>query len=306
MIDVHHHFEPTGTNAGGRAWSTAASLQQMDENGIASAIAYAGAVSAAGTGDAGSACRRINDWTADIRRTHPTRFGHFASIPMDDTPAALTEIGYAFDDLAADGIGIAPRYGTAWLGDVSFRPIFEELNRRKAVVYVHPTRSSSCNGIATLNTSDGVISAPWIEYPTDTARTILSLWSAGITRTYPEIRFLFCHGGGVLPILLGRFAGFADWDAVGQARLSAMFPDGIYAEFAKLYLECAQAYAPETMAMLRSLVPATHLLFGTDFSYFPIAHSTAALRALDLPRDVFNGIAHQNAHQLFPRAGAGH
>jgi predicted TIM-barrel fold metal-dependent hydrolase len=80
-----------------------------------------------------------------------------------------------------------------------------------------------------------------------------------------------------------------------------MFPDGVYAEFAKLYFECAQAYAPEAVTMLRSLVPASHILFGTDFSYFPIAHSVAAFDALGLPQGVYRAIARDNATALLPR-----
>jgi predicted TIM-barrel fold metal-dependent hydrolase len=300
-IDVHHHFEPTGKNAGGKAWSVHASLEEMDRNGVRTAIAYAGPFFGDETTPARRQAREANNWAAEICRTFRGRFGLFASVPFDDVDAAHDEIAHAFDELRADGIGVAPRYGTAWLGDAKYRPIFDELNRRRAVVYVHPHRSSSCHDVATLNTTDGVIAAAWIEYPTDTARTILSLWAGGVTRDFPNIRFLFCHGGGVLPILLGRFAGFADWHAVGPERLKAIVPDGVYAEFAKLYFECAQAYAPEAVTMLRSLVPASHILFGTDFSYFPIAHSVAAFDALDLPADIRIAIARDNATALLPR-----
>ena len=301
MIDAHHHLEPTGHNQNGRSWSIQMALEQMDESGVTSAMAYAGPILGDPSSGARLACRKTNEWAAEICRAHPGRFGRFASLPMEDADSALDEIAYAFDELHVDGVGIAPRYGEAWLGDVRFRPIFEELDRRSAVVYIHPTRAGSCEAIATLNTTDGVIAAPWIEYPTDTARTVLSLWSARITRDYPNLRFLLCHGGGVLPILLGRFDGFRGWPAVGQERFSALFPDGVYAEFAKLYLECAQAYAPETIAMLRTLTQPSHLLFGTDFSYFPIAHSVRAFNALALPEPVRSAIAHDNAAALFGR-----
>lgn len=300
-IDVHHHFEPTGKTIGGKAWSVQMSLEDMDRNGVRTAIAYPGPFFGNETTTAQQKAREANDWAADICRTFPGRFGLFASVPFDDIAAAQVEIAHAFDTLDADGIGLAPRYGTAWLGDAKYRPIFEELNRRHAVVYVHPHRASSCEALATLNTTDGVIKAPWIEFPTDTARTILSLWAGSVTRGFPNIRFLFCHGGGVLPILLGRFAGFEGWHEVGPERYKAIFPDGVYAEFAKLYFECAQAYAPEAITMLRSLVPPSHILFGTDFSFFPIGHSVAAFNALNLPPDVYGAIARDNATALLPR-----
>ena len=300
LIDVHHHFEPTGLNAGGKAWSPQDSLEQMDAAGVAAAIAYAGPLfNLSDDPYTANAPRTMNEWTAEICRSNAGRFGFFASLPMDNVDVALKEMTYAFDELQADGVGIAPRYGRAWLGDEKFRPIYEELDRRSAVVYVHPARSSSCAALARLNTTDGVIAAPWIEFPTDTARTILSLWAGGMTHRFPNIRFLFCHGGGVLPILLGRFAGFAGWHDVGPDRLAKIVPDGVYAEFAKLHFECAQAFAPEIMTMLLSILPSTHLLFGTDFSYFPIVHSTNAFQSLHLREDISAAIGHGNAEALF-------
>ena len=135
----------------------------------------------------------------------------------------------------------------------------------------------------------------------NTARTIFSLWESQTTRRMPDIQFLFCHGGGVLPILVGRVAGFYDWRSVGPEKLKAMFPDGVYAEFARLHFECAQAFAPETFAMLQKMVPPTNLLFGTDFSYFPVAHSVKLFHDLSMPTALRHGIASANAGALLPR-----
>ncbi len=304
LIDVHHHFEPTARNAGGTRWSIEMALGEMDRNGVATAIGYGGPIFADAAPNGRTAARAINEWSTNHCLQHPGRFGLFASIPMDDVDGSMAEIAYAFDVLHADGIGIAPKYGDAWLGDAKFRPIFEELNRRSAVVYVHPARASSSGALATLNDEHGLICAPWIEYPTDTARTILSLWAARMTRELPNVKFLFCHGGGVMPILLGRFAGFAAWREMGPERLASIFPDGVYAEFAKLYFECAQAYAPEAFAMLRSLVPVSHVLFGTDFSYFPISHSVALFNDLVLAAEERRLISGENAGALLPRWSA--
>jgi len=300
VIDVHHHFEPTGKNVDGTSWAIESAIEQMDRNAVRAAIGYSGPVFDRDARTGRTQARTMNEWSTAICAAHPGRFGLFASLPMNDVAGSLSEIAYAFDVLNADGIGLAPHYDGVYLGEARFRPIFEELHRRNAVVYVHPSGGSSCPA-ARPAAQDELISAPWIDFPTDTARTILSLWATGVTRELPGIRFLFCHGGGVMPILLGRIAGFSEWATVGPERLEALFPGGVYAEFAKLYFECAQAYAPETFAMLRTLLPATHLLYGSDFSYFKIAHSVKQFASLALPDDERRMIAGENAATLLPR-----
>jgi predicted TIM-barrel fold metal-dependent hydrolase len=299
VIDVHHHFEPSAKNVNGVPWTIEMALDEMDRNGVTTAIGYAGPLFPDDVQSGRKIARDTNEWSAQLCRAYPGRFGLFASLPLGDVEGSLAEIAYALDVLHADGIGLATHYDGAGLGDPKFEPVFAELNRRKAVVYVHPA-NAPCATASTLTYESDLISAPWIEFPTNTARTILSMWTAGLTRRLPYLRFIFCHGGGVLPILLGRFAGFAGWNTVGPERLATIFPDGVYAEFAKLYFECAQAYAPETIALLRTILPPSHLLFGTDFSYFPIAHSVELFGKLDLPADVRALIAGGNAAALLP------
>jgi predicted TIM-barrel fold metal-dependent hydrolase len=146
-----------------------------------------------------------------------------------------------------------------------------------------------------------LISPPWLEFPMNTARAILGLLAKGVTRKYPDIRFIFSHGGGAMPLLLGRIAGFADWRTVGPEKLAELFPDGIYSEFGKLYFECAQAYAPETMNLLRQVLPVSHILFGSDFSYFPLASSVEQFASLPLNEDTRKAIGGGNAAALFSR-----
>jgi len=299
-IDVHHHFEPSAKNADGTSWTIEAALAQLDANAVATAIGYGGPILTTDVSAGRTTSRRVNEWSTDLCREHAGRFGLFASIPMNDVDGALAEIAYAFDVLKADGIGIAPAYDGLWLGNAKFRPIFEELNRRRAVVYVHPAARTGCDD-ASLGDENGLIQAAWIEFPTDTARTILSLWAAGTTRDLPDVRFIFCHGGGVMPILLGRIAGFVGWANVGPEKLRRLFPAGVYAEFAKFYFDLAQAYAPETFAMLRSIVPTSQLLYGSDFSYFAISHSMELFCELELSAGERRMIGGDNAAAILPR-----
>lgn len=300
VIDVHHHFEPSGKNVDGTAWTIEGAVEQLDRNGIDTAIAYAGPLYDTAAQGAAATARARNEWSTALCRRYPGRFGLFATLPMNDVDGALAEIAYALDVLKADGVGLSTQYGDAWLGDPKFEPIFEELNRRKAVVYVHPGEAPCCTR-ATLSYQTGPVSAPWVEFTTNTARTIVSLWVNGTTRRLPDIRFIFCHGGGVMPILLGRIDGFKNWGGVGEAKLKAVFPDGVHAEFSKLYFDCAQAYAPEAFDLLRKVAPATHLLFGSDYSYFPVSHAMGQFRALKLPRALERQVQGGNAAALFPR-----
>ena len=300
LIDIHHHFEPTGKNKDGDAWTIQMSLDQLDRNKVAAAIAYAGPIMDTDPQAARKKARDTNEWSTKKCLDHPGRFGLFASLPMNDVEGSLAEIAHALDVLKADGIGLATEYGPAWLGDPKFEPIFQELNRRNAVVYVHPAEAPCCTP-DTLSYEQPPLATAWMEFPTNTARTILSLWRAQTTRRMPGIRFIFCHGGGVMPMLLGRITGFNDWRAVGPDKLKQMFPEGVYAEFAKFYFDCAQAFAPEAFELLRKVVPPTHLLFGSDFSYFPVSHSAELFAKLQMPQELRQQISSSNAAALLPQ-----
>ena len=299
-IDVHHHFEPTYKNIDGNPWSIQMAVEQLDQTGIDTAIANAGPIYDTDVPAGRKKAREWNEWSTKFCVDYPRRFGLFASIPMNDVEGSLAEIAYALDVLKADGIGIVTQYQDAWLGDPKFEPIFEELNRRKAVVFVHPAQAPCCTP-ATLSYEKGAISAPWIEFPTNTARTILSLWGSGTTRRMPDIKFIFCHGGGVTPVLLGRMQGFNGWRGVGPEKMKEIFPDGVYAEYSKLYFECAQAYAPEAFDLLRKVIPPSHMLFGSDFSYFHMSHSVKQFAALKMPGTLRNRVKGGNAAALLPR-----
>ena len=140
-------------------------------------------------GEAGRArSRECNEYGAKLMRDFPGRFGIFAAIPLPDTEGSLSETAYALDVLKLDGVGVLSSYAGKFLGDPKFNPVFEELNRRTAIVFVHPTLCCG-NPIPGLG---GTI----LEVPMDTTRTITSLLINGTFARYPDIRFIFSHSHG--------------------------------------------------------------------------------------------------------------
>ncbi len=163
-----------------------------------------------------SLARRCNDYAAQLVKDHPGKFGMFATIPLPDTEGSLKEIEYGLDVLKAGGIALMTSYYDKYLGDPAFLPVFEELNRRKAVVYVHPNTPDCCKALVKG------MPVGTIEYATDTTRTISSLifGEAGTAFKCPDIRFIWSHSGGTLPFLTGRLIRLA------RDRKDARMPDG--------------------------------------------------------------------------------
>ena len=181
-IDVHYHiFSPealaVANNPAQAGWTVAGAIEELDRNGIATGIASAPSTLPNGL------ARSFNEFGARVGRDHPGRFGLFATLPMPDVDASLKEIEYAFDVLKADGVGLLTSYGDLWLGDPKLRPVFEELNRRKAVVYVHPTDAPCCVG---MSYQSPPVLGSWIEWPMHTARTILSLMLNKVIQQLPR------------------------------------------------------------------------------------------------------------------------
>ena len=200
-------------------WDVSKSIEAMDRNGITSAVV---SVSAPGVllddpGKTSRLARVCNQFAAQMVADHPTRYGMFASLPLPDTRASLLELNYALDVLHAEGIVLMTNYRDRYLGDPDFAPVFDEMNRRKAVVYVHPTTCWLQPRRASRQ------SCRLIEFPHDSTRTITSLLFSGTFSRCPDIRFIFSHAGGTLPFLANRIARIAALDR----RLAAQTPDGV-------------------------------------------------------------------------------
>jgi 6-methylsalicylate decarboxylase len=308
-IDLHHHVIPgfywdasneDGNAAGGITpprWSLDGAIAYLDEAQIDVAVP---SISTPGVhfGDDAAArrlARRVNEYLAGIRRDRPDRFGAFAAVPLPDVDGSLDAIAYAFDVLELDGVTMLTNAGGRYLGDTRFDPIFAELQRRAAVVFVHP--NASPDPIAhTLDLPDSLL-----DYPADTARAIAKLHYSNTFARTPDVKYVFSHAGGTIPFLASRFAIVDEMDVIPGARERGAFA----AVLPRLYWDTASAFSDPVLHLLRSVAGLEHVVFGTDYPYPRDAISIAGLRRLrhtaELDDDERRGVLGASAAQLIPR-----
>jgi predicted TIM-barrel fold metal-dependent hydrolase len=224
------------------------------------------------------------------------RFGLFAVLPLPDVDGSLKEIAYAFDTLKAPGVGLLTSYGNQWLGDAAFAPVWEELNRRKAVVYTHPTDAACCPNLV-----QGV-PAQMLEYPTDTTRAIVSLVASGTAAKYPDVRFIFSHAGGTITSVIGRLAGAT---ANGDGITKPAPPDSRLAQLRRFYYDTAGAANVVNMGALKTLASASQIVFGTDAPFFDVAPTVAGLQSSGFTAQELRAVERDNALKLLPSLAAG-
>ena len=283
-IDVHHHITPPAILSFLDAnkqnhpiqWSLAKSLEDMDQGGTTTALT---SITSPGIwfGDVAGVrkvARGCNEYSAQLTADYPGRFGTFATLPLPDIEGSLREVEYALDTLKADGVCMWTNYEDKWLGDPLFDPLYQELNRRKAVVYTHPKQANCCRNVV-----PGV-GEVMIEYGTNTTRSIASLIFNGMTTRYPDITFIFSHAGGTMPFLIERFLNGTAAEVVpgvvtkGQGGSGVVgsnppknAPKGVLYELRKMYYDVAQSSNPVALRALRAVVPVSQIVFGTDYPY---------------------------------------
>ncbi len=302
-IDVHHHLAPPNyatfmesknALAGPlKSWSLAKTIEDMDRGGVTTAVLSitTPGISLGEPTEARRIVRDCNEYMAKVVADHPGRFGRFVMLPLPDVEGSLREIEYGLDVLKADGIGMYTSYGDKWLGDPFLAPVWEELNRRKALVYTHPTAANCCRNLIPA------IPQALIEFGTDTTRTIADMVFSGTAARYPNVRVIFSHAGGTMPFLIERF----DF----QARVKPYkeeLPHGVRYELRKFYYDTAQAFSAPAMWGLKKVVPMSQIVFGTDFPYRTAEEHVKGLKACG----VFNAkelaaIDSANAMRLLPR-----
>jgi len=312
LIDTHSHFYPPAylkmqhefesarkipPNAGVDAWSPSKLVELMDQNGMRTAVLSLASTPGlwfdAGPEAANKTATLCREYAAEMRQKYPGRFGIFAPLSMMNIDLTLKEVEHAFDTIKADGINLQTNYGDKWLGNPVYKPVLEELNRRKAVVYVHPLVAACCNRLS-VGTFPAVI-----EVPHDTTRTITSLLLSGSFARYRDIKWLFSHAGGTMPMMAGRIDAFYG----KNPKRPEFAPDGIFAELARLHYDTANATSVPAMAALLKLVSVSQVTYGTDYPYFQLDQNKG-LQKLGLSAADVQAIESGNVTRLIPRLKA--
>ncbi|WTW99351.1 amidohydrolase [Streptomycetaceae bacterium NBC_01309] len=309
LIDVHGHFvtaeyQEAAVAAGHRlpdgmpgwpSWDAAAHLELMDRCGIGRSVL---SVSSPGThfGDdkaARALARRVNEAGIAVVRGHPDRFGHFASLPVPDVEGAVAEARYALDDLGSDGVAVLSNSGGRYLGDADLAPLWRELDERGAVVFVHPT-SPACHEAVSPGRP-----RPMMEFLFDSARSACDLALSGVLTRHPRIRWIFTHGGGVLPLLAERIelfrVGFGG-DPSGP---------GVPEQLRRVWFDLAGTPFPHQVPALVKAFGSEKVLYGSDFCWTPAPAAAAqadSLATAEQPDgDTWRALTTRNARRLFPR-----
>lgn len=306
-IDVHQHLIPPEFREalerhgmGGWApfkWSEAGALATMDEFGIAT-----GMLSLSTPGphlgndtEGRRLARQINERIAGMVKERPGRFGMFASVPSPDIDGSLEAIAYAYDELSTDGIVLLASTQGTYLGDPKLEPIMEELDRRSAIVLVHPAHLEG-RPVAGLHPS-------LADFLLDTTRAAMNLVLQGVPRRHPNIRFILSHAGGFLPYAAYRIATLA---AVVDPKVD---PAATLEDLSSFYFDTALSGSPTVLPSLTAFARPGRVLFGSDGPYA----SSETIRYFTGNLDSYEGLdplAHaainrSNADVLFPRLAAG-
>lgn len=301
-IDTHSHVVPPmyadwlrakGEAAGGLpipAWDRDAALSLMDRHDIAAAVL---SVSVPGVhlGDdaaARSMAREVNDYAAQVVRDRPDRFGFFATLPLPDVDGALAELDRTFDTLGADGVVLLANHGGTYLGDARFDPVFAELQRRRAVVFVHPAVPPGLQPVPGI--------PPFAaDFLLDTTRAAINLAGSGTLDRCPDVRILLAHAGGFVPYAAYRLA----LTAAGQGNAA----DGLR-RLQRFYFDLALSSTPTVLPSLLAFTTADHVTFGSDWPYAPdaaVAGMTHRYERCELDEATRAQIDRGTAATLFPR-----
>jgi predicted TIM-barrel fold metal-dependent hydrolase len=312
-IDVHAHFVPDfyaqALREAGHgqpdgmpaipAWSADDALGVMDSLGVQTAIL---SISSPGVhfGDDAKArdlARRVNEEGHRVRKAHPGRFGHFAALPLPDVEGAIAEAIHAFDVLEADGVLLETNAAGVYLGDPKLEPLYAELNRRRAVILVHPT-APACACSPRL---EAAFPRPVLEFMFESTRSITDMIVAGVLKRHPDLRVIVPHAGAALPVLLDR---------VELMSMLYKTPDGLPAPSVReaiktLHFDLAGALAPGQLSALLEVADPGKIHYGSDYPFTPAMGCEFLARRFEgsdrVAPDLRRAIFKTNAMALFPR-----
>jgi predicted TIM-barrel fold metal-dependent hydrolase len=316
-IDLHQHFFPTGESAaddlrrlendtGWRfppenfPWSPEKNLRFMDRLGIETAIlSLTGSPGGDGVGPANREFARFLNTTAhQAVIDHPGRFGFFANLPIpSDTEAALEELAYALDVLGAVGVNLTSSYGKGdqarYVGHDVFDPLWEELDRRGAVVFIHGDQTPGSN-----RPPNRLVPIPVGEVPNETYKAAADLVTRAKKRRYANVKIVLSHSGGSTPFLASRAA------VLGHGLGGELSPEEMIEDFRSFYYETALSGFETNLVALENFVEPDHILYGSDFPAVDLATAAWYTRNVDAyfadrPQQL-EDVMRNNAFALFP------
>ena len=346
IIDVHHHIVPKeyvkslsdegvkkaiGVKFPG--WNANKALKVMNKYGISKSIL---SISAPGVYFkdknlelAKDLSRQTNEICTRLIEDHPDKFGAFATLPLPDVDASIEELKYALKKLKLDGVVLLTNYDGFYLGDPLFDKLFIELNRQKAVVFIHPATPPG------FEQSHLGFPEAMMDVCFDTTRTTFSMIINGVTKRYPDIRFILSHAGGTVPYTAARLSILSSlFEGLGGAgpyiaeganifthlipKLKEDFPDQLklYLNFKenmpegpkvylkKFYYDTALSASPHAFACLQTLVDTTQIVFGSDYIWATEPAVPATIKGIreytGFNEKDITAIENENAKNLFP------
>lgn len=319
LIDVHAHCLPPAYREAAQrlgltsfdggmpipGWNPATALDFMDRNQIAVQVLSLASppVYTLDRHQTAMLARRANDQIADVTARHPDRFTATAVLPLPDVEATLEAIDYSFDVLGVCGVTLFTQYDGSYLGNNLFEPVFAALNKRRALVLLHPTSPAGVERTALGRP------APLIEFPIDTTRTIVDLLFAQTLSRYPDLRLVVPHAGAAVPALAWRIARFAD-DLPVPGRPEGLTATTIMEQIQRLYFDIALSTNTHALAALLTVANPSRILFGSDFPFAPESAARATISELRASPHLDTGmrasIGYRNARQLLRETAPNH
>ncbi|WP_216363506.1 amidohydrolase family protein [Subtercola boreus] len=313
LVDVHAHFVTDDYRAAAQAagyihpdgmtawptWNVDEHLRLMDSCGIRTSMLSISSPGVHFGNDiaARTLARTVNDFGSAVTQVRPERFGLFAALPLPDVSGSLIEAAYALDELGADGVAVETNSRGLYLGDERFDPLWQELNRRKCVVFVHPTSPPGYE-----KTSLGR-PRPMLEFIFDSTRAASDLLFAGTLNRYPDIEWIFTHTGGTLPLLADRLELFQTlFMTESNSSQNALQQIG------RLWFDMAGTPFPHSVPALIAAFGSERLLYGSDYCWTPAAGAAAQVASVDAakqpPGDSWRALTTRNAGRLLSRTDA--
>ncbi len=243
-------------------WNTERHVTFMDSAGISTSILTMPAPQPYyGDTDESRRCvRRVNEASAEVKRLYQGRFLFCAALPLPDVNAAIREAVYALDTLKADGIKLATNSCGQYLGDKELDPLMKVLNKRHAVIIIHPHRPTPYP-----RSTVSVTPLAMYEYPAETTRAVVNMLARNVLVRYPNLKIIVPHCGSFLPLALPRMKSILP----AMVEHGYMQPIDWEGNLSRLYYDLAGCPTIEVLRSLLTITTPDHILYGSDYPYMP-------------------------------------